>query len=58
MVMTDQDMNLAYSSRPRISKREKAMIQKFTIRTLLHSFVNLKIFWSTIISPKAEMRSV
>ena len=58
MVMTDQDINLAYSSRPKISNREKAMIQKFTMRTFLQSFVNSKKFWSTIITPKAEMRSV
>ena len=58
MVITDQDMNFAYNSLPKISKREKAMIKKFTMRTTLQAFENSKKLWIKIITPKAETSRV
>lgn len=38
MVITDQDMNLAYKSLPIISYREKVIIKRLKTRTPLQNF--------------------
>ncbi len=58
MVITDQDINLAYKSLPIISYREKVIIKKLKIRKPLQNFEYLEKLRMIIVTPKTDIKSV
>ncbi len=58
MVITDQDINLAYKSLPIISYREKVIIKKLKTRKPLQNFEYPGKLRMIIVTPKTDIKSV
>ncbi len=58
MVITDQDINLAYKLLPIISYREKVIIKKLKTRKPLQNFEYLEKLRMIIVTPKTDIKSV
>ncbi len=58
MVITDQDINLAYKSLPIISYREKVIIKKLKTRKPLQNFEYTEKLRMIIVTPKTDIKSV
>jgi len=58
MVITDQDINLAYKSLPIISNREKVIIKKLRTRKPLQNFEYPEKLRMIIVTPKTDIKNV